>query len=155
MKNLELDNFLPYQLVMVADSISRSLAKVYADFDLTTPEWRILAHLQQSDNRTPTELGRLTNMDKARVTRALILMDNKHLVMRTSNSQDKRVVHISLTEQGKQLFQQIEPQVLAWNQNFSHVLPNRKNQLLLDLLKQLNHWCLTHCTSTEEPPKAE
>ena len=121
--SFHLDNFLPYHLAVAADLISRSLAKVYADYDLTIPEWRILAHLQQHGALTPSELGSLSHMDKARVTRALILMDKKQLIRRQANERDKRVAHISLTEQGQTLFTQVEPQVLAWNERLQQALP--------------------------------
>ena len=148
MKQLSLDTFLPYHLAVTADLVSRSLAKVYEGYDLTTPEWRILVHLQHHEHLTPTELGTLTNMDKARVTRALILMDKKELAVREASEQDKRVAHISLTEKGKDLFQQIETPILAWQQSFQAALSKEKQHELLSLLKQLNAWCGEHCQTT-------
>ena len=43
---LDLDTFLAYQLINVASLVSNDLAKVYqSKFDLTIPQWRILANL--------------------------------------------------------------------------------------------------------------
>jgi DNA-binding MarR family transcriptional regulator len=140
MTQLNLENFLPYHLVVTADLISHALAKVYAQHNITISEWRILAHLATHESLTPGELGRLTNMEKARVSRALILMDSKALITRTGDSFDKRIAHIKLTETGKNLYALIEPEVIAWNQQFHQVLGKEGYPRLLAGLKQLEQW---------------
>ena len=151
MNKLQLDSFLPYHLSVASDLVSRALSKVYAEFGITMPEWRILAHLNQHKSLTPSQLGVNTNMDKARVSRALILLDKKGLINRKVDKKDKRVAHIVLTEAGNALFAQIEPQVLNWDQEFQASLPGKEYNELLDTLKRLKGWCErnTHGGSTE------
>lgn len=140
MTTLQLEHFLPYHLVVSADLISHALAKVYAKHNITISEWRILAHLSAHPSLTPGELGRLTNMEKARVSRALILMDSKELIKRDTDRYDKRIAHISLTPAGKALYQLIEPDVISWNDQFHQVLGNKEYEQLLQGLKQLEQW---------------
>ncbi|SQH76721.1 putative DNA binding protein [Shewanella benthica] len=48
--SLMLKHFLPYRLVNLAQSVSERFAEVYrSEFNLTTPEWRILVHLAEHD----------------------------------------------------------------------------------------------------------
>ncbi|HEY0524553.1 MAG TPA: MarR family transcriptional regulator, partial [Stellaceae bacterium] len=43
---LELERFLPYRLSVVSNRISATIARLYARrFDLTIPEWRLMAVL--------------------------------------------------------------------------------------------------------------
>ncbi|CAA6808358.1 MAG: DNA-binding transcriptional regulator, MarR family, partial [uncultured Thiotrichaceae bacterium] len=100
MNKLQLDDFLPYHLVMSADLISRSLSRVYARHGLTIPEWRILIQLQANESLTPSEIGYLAKMEKARISRALVLMDKKDLIIRKQDESDKRVSHIMLSGKG-------------------------------------------------------
>lgn len=138
---LQTDAFLPYQLVTTAEAISRSLAKVYANYDLTTPEWRILVHLNQNKSLTPSELGQYTKMEKARVSRGLVLMEKKALIQRTIDQHDRRITHITLTESGKALFQQVEPHILQWNEQFKQKLGAIQYKQQVKLLKDIEAWC--------------
>ena len=52
MPDFDLAAFLPYQLAVVAARVSKGFADRYrAEFGLTIPEWRVLAHLAQSAMR--------------------------------------------------------------------------------------------------------
>ncbi|HPE59495.1 MAG TPA: MarR family transcriptional regulator [Thiolinea sp.] len=138
---LQLEDFLPYRLTVAADMISRSLSKVYAGYDITIPEWRVMAQLFRHGSLTPGELGRLANMEKARVTRALILMNNKELITRTPDAHDRRVAYIDLSNKGRTLYTRIEPHIVAWNQDFCGQLGIQSEMELLQLLQGIETWC--------------
>lgn len=141
MNKLVLDNFLPYHLSVTSEMVSRALSKVYAGFGVTIPEWRVMVHLNHHGSLTPSQLGLATSMDKARVSRALILMDKKALISRRVDQRDKRVAHIGLTDVGKDLFVRIEPEVMAWNARLAQEMPERQHEQLLQALKTVEAWC--------------
>lgn len=141
MNKLELDNFLPYHLSVTSEMVSRALSKVYAGFGVTIPEWRVMVHLNDQGSLTPSQLGAVTSMDKARVSRALILMDKKALISRRVDQNDKRVAHICLTESGKELFLRIEPEVMAWNAHLAQEMPEQQHEHLLQALRTVELWC--------------
>lgn len=141
MSKLQLDDFLPYHLVMSADLISRSLSRVYAKHGLTIPEWRTLAQLKAHESLTPSEIGYLAHMEKARISRALVLMNKKGLIVRKLDESDKRVSHITLSEEGERLFAVVEPEVLSWNARFTEQLGEDKYKDLLSTLRYIQ----THC----------
>ena len=143
MNKLELANFLPYHLSVTSEMVSRALSKVYAGFGITIPEGRVMVHLNHHGSLTPSQLGVETNMDKARVSRALILMDKKALISRQVDQRDKRVSHISLTEVGKELFAQIEPEVMAWNVRLAKEMPDQQYDELMQALRTVFTWCKT------------
>ena len=58
MHAFDLDAFLPYRLAKLASRVSRGFAQEYsARFGLSIPEWRVMAHLSQSDTVSVREGG--------------------------------------------------------------------------------------------------
>ena len=69
--NFDLSAFLPYQLAVVASRVSKGFAERYrAEFGLTIPEWRVLAHMAQFDAVSVREIQARVDMDKSKVSRA-------------------------------------------------------------------------------------
>ena len=68
---LELDRFLPYRLSVLANTVSSGIARLYAErFQLTIPEWRVLAVIGCYGPQSANEVCRRTAMDKVRGRRA-------------------------------------------------------------------------------------
>ena len=54
---LDLKQFLPYSLTNIAMQMSAQFSELYQQqFDLTVPQWRIIANLAQYGERTAKEL---------------------------------------------------------------------------------------------------
>ena len=69
---LVLEDFLPYRLSILSNRVSRAIAARYAKaFDLTIPEWRIIAVLGRRPGLTAKEVAEATEMDKVAVSRAV------------------------------------------------------------------------------------
>ncbi len=150
MNKLILNDFLPYHLSVTAEVVSRALSKVYSGFGITIPEWRVMVHLSHHGSLTPSQLGSATNMDKARVSRALILMDKKALITRMVDKHDKRVAHISLTDAGRSLYGQIEPEVMVWNTRLAAEMPDNQHSQLVEALKSVKAWCAQNYQGGDE-----
>lgn len=86
-------------------------AKV-ADMDLTSMQWAPLLLLASGKASTAAELSRCNNVDTSTMTRMLDRLENKGLVTRKRNSNDRRVFDIELTEEGRRLAEKI-PQLIA------------------------------------------
>ncbi|MMZ65375.1 HTH-type transcriptional regulator MhqR [compost metagenome] len=64
-------------------------------------------------------------------------LEKKGLVERKQHPEDKRVFHVILTEQGKELFDEIFPKHVAMiSRSFSFISDEEKKQLI-DLLKKI------------------
>lgn len=107
---LRLEEFLPYRLVMLAEQVSQSLARLYGSrYGLTNPEWRVLATLGQFGRMTATEIGRHSRMHKTKVSRAVAELERKGCLRRSSSDMDLRVSHLFLTADGIGLYRAIVP----------------------------------------------
>jgi DNA-binding MarR family transcriptional regulator len=69
MNNLVLESILPYRLNRVASAVSRDFKAVYGrHYDLTVPEWRVLATLGEFQERGATAIGAHSCMHKTKVS---------------------------------------------------------------------------------------
>jgi DNA-binding MarR family transcriptional regulator len=137
---LDLDTFLAYQLINVASLVSSDLAKVYqAKFDLTIPQWRILANLAQFGQSNAKNLCEQANMDKSTVSRAIKILVEKKLLITQINSEDKRAAILSLSESGKELYKKIVPEALKWEKELLASLNTHEQSLLVSVLNKLKN----------------
>ncbi len=102
--------FLPYQLAVVAARVSRGFADRYrAEFGLTIPEWRVLAHLAHADAVSVREIHARVDMDKSKVSRAAARLEASGLVEKRTHPGDGRLVELRLTPAGHDLVARILP----------------------------------------------
>jgi DNA-binding MarR family transcriptional regulator len=111
---LRLAAFVPYRLSIATNTVSDVIAGAYrALFGLNIPEWRLIAVLAEKGSATQFDLGGATRMDKVTVSRGAIALVARGLVRRSPNPRDKRSHLLSLTAQGRALYDQVAPKALA------------------------------------------
>jgi DNA-binding MarR family transcriptional regulator len=104
---------------------------------LTHAQWTPLFLLRQGRIDTLAELSRELQLDAGAMTRTLDRLEAKGLVRRERSTQDRRVVHLALTDEGLAASAHV-PQVLCETLNaflagFSHA----EWQSLLDFLRRM------------------
>ncbi len=110
---LSLSSFIPYRLSVAANVASGLIARAYRDrFELSIPEWRLIAILAESERLTPQDLTRETRMDKIAVSRAAARLESAGLVARAGNPGDRRSHFLALTAQGRSLYREVAPAAL-------------------------------------------
>lgn len=138
-KVLLLNQFIPYLLVNLAKRVSDSCASIYqSDFDVTIPEWRILARLAENDRQNSRELAAVTFMDKSKVSRAVKLLDDKGYLMKVKDAADQRVTYLSLSRSGRELYERIAPEALAWESRLLDALDITEYRDLMRIVEKLN-----------------
>lgn len=113
--HFDLNAFLPYQLAVASSRISKDFAARYrAEFGLTIPEWRVLAHLAESDAVSVREIQSRVDMDKSKVSRAAARLEASGLIEKGAHPTDGRLLEMRLTPKGRHLFEQIVPIAAAF-----------------------------------------
>jgi DNA-binding MarR family transcriptional regulator len=74
-----------------------------AAYDLTYVQWVPLFKLATQPDATVASLARDLEMDPGATTRALDRLEAKGLIKRERSTEDRRVVHLSATQEGRQL----------------------------------------------------
>ncbi|AYF33695.1 MarR family transcriptional regulator [Vreelandella alkaliphila] len=135
---LDLNQFLPYQLNRLADRISQALEKLYAEsYELNIAQWRVLAWLSHCDDLTAKKVCAYTNMDKARVSRAIQSLEERGLISRTPSQQDQRLHDLHLTEVGQALLNKLVPEAQAWEADLVSTLSVGEYRDLLNTMRKL------------------
>lgn len=105
--------------------------------DLTSAQWVPLFKLHMGEASTVAELAGACQLDAGAMTRLLDRLEAKGLVERVRSSEDRRVVNLQLTKEGRESAKQI-PSVLCKVQNaFLQGLSVEEWQQLKDLLRRI------------------
>ena len=112
---LELENFLPYRLSVLAQHVSESLHDLYAGpFGLTVTQWRVMAALGRFAPLTASDVGQRIVMDKVAVSRAVTGLMKRGLVERATDKADRRRASLRLSSRGRAMHGRIVPIALAF-----------------------------------------
>lgn len=135
---LVLEDFLPYRLSILSNRVSRAIAKRYAKtFDLTIPEWRIIAVLGRRPGLTAKEVAEATEMDKVAVSRAVARLVAARRVAARADREDARRQMLALTPQGESVHARIAPIALASERRLLSALDAHERAQLDVLLDRL------------------
>ncbi|MEV0184844.1 MarR family transcriptional regulator [Streptomyces sp. NPDC050625] len=109
---------------------------------LSRPEFDLLGALRRTGHElTPSELARETFSSGAAVTKRLKHLTERGLVERRGDTRDRRVAHVRLTDNGRDLVDGILPEQLAYEAAvLSALAPEGQGQLaglLAELLSRL------------------
>jgi DNA-binding MarR family transcriptional regulator len=136
---LSLEQFLPYRLSYTANLVSEAIAQQYqALFDLTIPEWRVVAHVAEQAGITQQQIGLRTRMDKVTVSRATIALTARGLISRGHNPIDRRSRLLVLTKSGRRLYAAIAPKALELERAVFGQFSVREIASLTRILKRID-----------------
>ena len=71
--------------------------------DIKYSQWLILDCLNSHDIDSPSKVASQLGMERATVSRSLDILESRALVKRTHNTNDRRVVEIDVTAQGRKI----------------------------------------------------
>ena len=74
---LELQDFLPHRLNVLSSLVSQALTRVYGQYGIGIPEWRVLVTLGQFGVMTGKAIGAQTHMHKTKVSRAVAQLEQR------------------------------------------------------------------------------
>ncbi len=135
---LELDDFLPYRLSVLSNTVSEAIAGAYSQrFGLSIPEWRVLAVLGQMSDISAKQVTERTAMDKVRVSRAVALLVQKgHIECRT-HPRDRRYSILRHSAAGRTIYERIVPLARAYERKLLDILTVGERKTLDRLLAKL------------------
>ena len=108
--HFKLENFIPYQLAVVAESVSKAFSKTYAKrFGITIAQWRVLAAVGRESNCTASSIVEHTAMGKVQVSRAVSILIDKGYIKSRVDPHDRRNSILAFTNKGRSIYNQIIP----------------------------------------------
>jgi len=150
---LELERFLPYRLSVLANTMSTALAGAYAErFQLSIPEWRVLAVLARAPGLSAAQVAERTAMDKVAVSRAVASLVRARRIERRVEESDRRRSHLALTARGLAVYDEVVPWALAYEEAVLRGVAPRTRAKLEALLDDLLLRARTIRTARVESP---
>lgn len=135
---LTLDRFLPYRLSVASNAVSTRISESYRKrFGLKIPEWRVIAILAEEDSMTPQDVGRAGELDKIMVSRAAASLIERGLVAARRNPVDGRSHFLSLTADGRALYEEIAPAALEMEAELLAGFDEQERVALESLLRRI------------------
>jgi DNA-binding MarR family transcriptional regulator len=119
---LELQDFLPHRLNVLSSLVSQALTRVYDQYGIGIPEWRVLVSLGQFGVMTGKEIGARTHMHKTKVSRAVAQLEERKFLTRRANRDDLREAFLSLTPAGRAVYEELAPRALEFTERLSEVV---------------------------------
>jgi DNA-binding MarR family transcriptional regulator len=114
--NLNVEDFLTFRITRLSNALRTNLTKRYLEeFDLSLPEWRLLALIARFAPMRFSEVTTRSSMDKGQVSRTLRVMEKRGLtklkVIRGSRAAEALAapVMVSITPKGKSLYKAVLP----------------------------------------------
>jgi DNA-binding MarR family transcriptional regulator len=101
----EIRDLLSYRVHMVANLLSRGAELRYRrEFGVSLWEWRTIALLGAAEPQSLGDLARAAGIDKSQMSRVVSGLTRRKLVMRDTNDEDGRGVHLRLSRSGRKLY---------------------------------------------------
>jgi DNA-binding MarR family transcriptional regulator len=132
------ENYNPEDSIgrLIADVSGRLLAAFddeMSDLGITGAQWVILMRIATGCASTAAELCRFSRYDTGSMTRMLDRLEEKGLIHRIRSNTDRRVIHLELTNAGRELYTLLPPVAIkVMNEHLKGFTQDE-----LDLLKQL------------------
>ena len=107
--NTEKNESVGYLLTLSSRKLLRNIETGLKPFNLTANQWAPLLALANERCNTVAGCARETGIDNGAMTRMLDRLEVKGFVSRKRSNNDRRVVNIALTSQGKKIAKDIPP----------------------------------------------
>ena len=131
-------DLLLYRLHRIQSTAGRLVVQLCeSEFGITRREWRVLSVLNEHEGVLSSVLAEHTMLDRARTSRALTSLAAKKLVTRQPRPSDRREVHVFLTDEGRRVYGQILPRVMAINRELVSSLTALQRQQLDEVIEAL------------------
>lgn len=134
----EHDDLLNYRLKRLLNlGAAPAIRLCEGRYGVARMEWRLVAALVESGSMSLSALVRRTEIDQARVSRAVDRLAEKGLLRRVREGADRRRTVIEVTSNGHQLYRELFPALSAINQRIMSVLDELEAVALEDYLQRL------------------
>jgi DNA-binding MarR family transcriptional regulator len=135
---LDLERYVPALLVFLANKLTSGTSAIFRrHFGIGTTEWRVMAMLAVEPWIAAGRVCKVIGFDKAAVSRALAVLQDKELIRARSHRSDGRSLVYALSDKGWRLHGRILAISLEREQRLLGDLSAAERESLIDLLNRL------------------
>jgi MarR family transcriptional regulator, organic hydroperoxide resistance regulator len=135
--SFKVEDCIFFQLAKASQAGSRFWSGCVAKFGITAVQAMVLNFLGQADAVTSTALGKRTSLDSATLTGILDRLEAAGLIVRQRHPEDRRALHICLTDAGRKITGELYGMVIDANKEFLATLSDKEQKNLRSLLMKI------------------
>lgn len=129
---------LDYQIRTTWHAIARMYNQQAAKYGGTMSVGYVLLNIDRAEGVPATKIAPQMGLEARSLTRILKSMEEKKLIYRAPDPQDKRKVRIFLTPQGMEMKDRARETVLRFNQVMFELVPQSKLNVFYDVMHIIN-----------------
>lgn len=135
---MEFNQCINFLLTKAQQTVYQYFKSRLAEYDVTPVQYGILSSLWLSDGQNPSQIASSLNLDSSTITGLLDRMENKELLKRQPDPEDRRALRVLLTKTGKELRVPLEKVVDECNLYVLEHLASEEQEQLKTLLLKIN-----------------
>jgi DNA-binding MarR family transcriptional regulator len=120
-------------------AISRMYNQQAGKIGITMTIGFVLLNISSKEGTPATKIAPLMGLESRSLTRVLKSMEEKGLIYRKADPNDRRSVHIFLTKEGKRKKEISRSTVLAFNEAVNQEIPEHKLKIFFEVIQNINH----------------
>ncbi|MDU9003159.1 homoprotocatechuate degradation operon regulator HpaR [Sedimentitalea todarodis] len=128
---------LPIALLRARERVMGPIRDMLSGVGITEQQWRVLRVLEEDGPMEPTRIAELACLLLPSLTRILQKLDEKQLITRRQDSEDKRKQVVQISKAGAALIAAHLPASLAVLEQTRAQIGAERYEALLDLLNEL------------------
>lgn len=134
----DLEQFLPYRLYQAAEQTSQGFSDLYRKrYGLNRTQWRVLFNIGQFGPLTAGEVTDETGLEKSKVSRAVVKLENLGWIARAKDVTDRRRQPIVLTPSGRKVFDDLRKLAATYQSQLEQAIGTAALSKLLKSLRAI------------------
>lgn len=136
--DMPLRQMLTYRVTRVHALMSAQAQRILKENgDLSLSQWRVLVLIDYLGPTNPAHIAREILMDKGQLSRVLKIMSEKGVIRVDASESDHRAHLVSLTHEGRALFERARPAMRQRQAAFTKSLTEQEHDVFLRALEKL------------------
>jgi DNA-binding MarR family transcriptional regulator len=127
-----------YHIKAAWHSIARMYNQQALEYDATMSMGFVLLNINSEEGTPATKIAPLMGLEARSLTRLLKSMEEKKLIYREADKNDKRSVRIHVTPEGKEKKERARETVLRFNEVVREEIPADKLAVFFQVLQKIN-----------------
>ncbi|MCM3728393.1 MarR family transcriptional regulator [Neobacillus cucumis] len=130
---------LPYLVLMETSKAVQDCMRVaMSQYNLSITEFSVLEVLYNKGKQTIHQIGKSILISSGTMTYVIDKLEQRELLSRQACVEDRRVIHVKLTDAGKELMGRIMPKHQEFVDSMFCSLNKQEKEIFVKLLKKIN-----------------
>lgn len=134
----ELTQFLSYRIVRLHHALNaQAVAVLDSVAGVSLPQWRVIAMIGSGMARSSRDIARKSIIDPALISRTVKGLEDAGLLLTSRQKQDRRVIDLSLTQQGRDIYERTLPHMQGRQDSLIGALDPEEQEAIFRILDKL------------------